>query len=164
MDDREEAGAEELAALQDQLAEARTEIERLQAGTADAAAAAETLRGELRVSLDAAAAQAADAAALREQLDAATERGRADAARYRDALLSGDPSLPAELLAGDSVAAVEASAEGARTLVERGRAQLDELAQLARVPAGAPQRGAPDTGAMSAAQKISYGLARREAG
>jgi len=164
MDDREEPGAEELAALEDQLAAARTEIERLPVEAAAAVAGAETLRAELHASLDASAAQAADAAALREELDAANGRERADAARYREALLRGNPSLPAELLAGDSVAAVEASAEAARALVERVRAQLDELAQLARVPAGAPPRGAPDTGAMSPAQKISYGLARRDAG
>jgi len=39
---------------------------------------------------------------------------------------------------------------------------MEAQAQAGRVPAGAPQRSAPDVSALSAAQKIRYGLERRE--
>ena len=49
----------------------------------------------------------------------------------------------------------------AREIIGRVRAQMEEQAQSTRVPAGAPARAAPDLSAMSAEEKIRFGLARR---
>jgi len=157
---------EELAALQDQLADARAEVERLQADAANATASAQQalaeaagLRGELDAHREAVAATAADATALRAQLEEAAERQRAAAERYRDLVVRTEPALPADLIAGDSVDAVDASAEAARSMVGRVRAHLESQAQAARVPAGAPPRSGPDLRGLTAEQKIRYGLA-----
>ncbi len=157
---------EELAALQEQLADARAEAERLQADAANAAARAEQalaetagLRGELAAQSEAVAATAAEASALRAQLDEAAERQRAAAERYRDLVVRTEPALPADLIAGDSIDAVDASVEAARSMVGRVRAHIESQAQAGRVPAGAPPRSGPDLRGMTAEQKIRYGLA-----
>lgn len=161
-------GGEELAALQDELAGARAQVERLQLEAADAEARAQRaiaeateLRDEVRASAEAASAAAGDATALREQLAAAEQRMRASAERYRDLVVRTEPALPAELIAGETIEDVDASVEAARDVVGRVRAHIESQAQSARVPAGAPQRSAADVSSLSAEQKIRYGLARR---
>ena len=138
---------EELAELNEQLAAARADIERLQTEAADAQARA--------------ASASEETASLRAQLDEAAERGRYGAAKYRELALSSDPSLPEELIDGDSVEAVEASVEGARAMVGRIRSHLEARSQASRVPAGAPPRSAPDFSAMTPQEKIRYGLEHR---
>jgi chromosome segregation ATPase len=164
----EQAGAAELEALQQQLTEARAEVERLQREAADAAASAQEalaeaagLRDSLRLSNSEIATAATEAASLREQLDAATGRLRATAERYRDLVVRAEPSLPADLITGDDVDAIDASAASAREIVARVRARIDDEAQSRRIPAGSPARGAPDLSGMSPEQKIRYGLAQR---
>ncbi len=160
---------EELSALQEQLADARAEVERLQADAANAEARAvqsifdaDGLREDLRVSHDASGAAAAEATSLRDQLDAATQRAHDAAERYRDLVVKTEPALPAELIAGDDIDAVDASVAAAREIVGRVRSHIETQAQSVRVPAGAPQRAAPDLSALTPEQKIRYGLARRE--
>src|SRR5690349_5780693 len=115
---------EELAELNEQLAAARADIERLQNEAADAQARA--------------AAAAEETQTLRAQLSETSELRRDDASRYRDLVLSSDPSLPAELIDGDTVEAVEATVDGARSMVGRIRSHLEARAQSKRVPPGAP--------------------------
>ncbi len=161
--------SEDMAALQEQLADARAQVERLQRDTANAEARAQHavaesvgLRGELSASQEAMTATAADASALREQLEAAGQRVQAAAERYRDLVVRTEPALPAELIAGDSVDAVDASVEAARSVVGRVRSHIESQAQAGRVPAGAPARSGPDFSSMTPEQKIRYGLAQRE--
>jgi hypothetical protein len=120
------------------------------------------LRGDLAASREAIDATAADAALLREQLDAATQREHAAAERYRDLVVRTEPALPAELIAGDSVDAVDASVEAARSVVGRVRSHIEAQAQAGRVPAGAPPRSGPDLSSMTPEQKIRYGLAQQQ--
>ena len=109
-----------------------------------------TLRGELQEARDA--------------LDAERAARRAAVARYRGALLTAEPSLPPELIEGDDVETVDASVEAARRTVAEIRERIareseDEAAR--GFPAGAPERRGPRTEAMSAAEKIAYGLEQR---
>jgi septal ring factor EnvC (AmiA/AmiB activator) len=138
---------EELAELNEQLAAARVDIERLQAEAADAQARAYAATEDMQ--------------SLRSQLDGAAERERADAARYREVVLSSDPSLPVELIDGDTIEAVDASVEAARAMVGRIRTHLEAQSKSTRVPAGAPPRSAPDFSAMTPQEKIRYGLEHR---
>jgi hypothetical protein len=124
----------------DQLADARARVEGLEREVADATA---------------------EAATLREQLDRAHERLRTTAARYRDLVVRSEPALPPELIAGDDIDAIDATAEAARKTVARLRAQLEDEAQQRRVPAGAPPRSRPDLSGLSPEQKIRVGLAQR---
>ncbi|MDP9237166.1 MAG: hypothetical protein M3P30_07175 [Chloroflexota bacterium] len=155
-------------ALQDQLADARADVERLQHDAANAEARAQHavaesvgLRGDLAASREGIDATAADAASLREQLDAAAQREQAAAERYRDLVVRTEPALPAELIAGESVEAVDASVEAARSVVGQVRSHIEAQAQAGRVPAGAPPRSGPDLSSMTPEQKIRYGLAQQ---
>jgi hypothetical protein len=145
-------------------ADAASELERLQAEIARAEARAAEAYAEsaaLREALRAAAGEASAAAALRDEIDAAAQRERDAATRYRDLVLRTEPTLPAELIAGDSIDAVEQSLEAARDVVDRVRQQIEQQARTARVPAGAPVRSSPDVSAMTAEQKIRHGLSQR---
>lgn len=159
---------EELAALQEELAEARTEVERLQREATNAEARAQHavgeadgLRAELQSSNDAVTANGAEATSLREQIDTAAQRAQTAAERYRDLVVRTEPALPADLIAGGDVDAIDASVTAAREIVGRVRSHIDAQAQAGRVPAGAPPRSAPDLSALTPEQKIRYGLAAR---
>lgn len=165
------AGAGGIEDLRAQLEAARAEVERLQCDAADdgrrveaAVIEAARLRDELAAASAAGEAAAAEAASLREALDAAAGRSLDAAARYRELLVRSEPELPPELISGDSIDAVEASAAAARALAEQMRAHMASQAHAARVPAGAPARAAPDLSALTAEQKIRYGLAQRRDG
>ena len=160
-DDGKAPDGEDLAALQEQLADARAEVERLQRDAANAVAEAAFLRDDVRASHDAVAAATAEAATLREQIDAATQRAQAAAERYRDLVVRTEPALPADLIAGGDVDAIDASVSAAREIVGRVRSHIETQAQAGRVPAGAPPRSAPDLSALTPEQKIRHGLAAR---
>ncbi len=166
---------EEIALLEEQLANAHADIERLQEQVAEASARvsqheseAAGLRRELASAREAAAersaaisAQTDEIAGLRSSLAEAGERTRAAAGRYRDLLLITEPALPADLVEGDSLEAVDSSAERARQTVAQVRQHLEQEAQAVRVPAGAPPRRAPDLSDLSPAEKIRLGIEQR---
>ncbi|MHB1159186.1 MAG: hypothetical protein ACYC3V_02465 [Chloroflexota bacterium] len=80
---------------------------------------------------------------------------------HRRALLAENAGrVVPELLQGDSVEALEAAVEVARSAFEAARAAaLAELAST-QVPAGNPVRQGPNVEAMSPMEKIAYGLKR----
>ena len=165
---------EELSELQDRLAEAQAEVERLQAMTADREARAvhldeqnaklrrdlEEARGALSTAEEQASAHQERVAGLEGELSTAREQTREAAARYREALLSASPEVPADMVAGESVEEVEASLAAARQTVSQVRQHLESQAQAGRVPAGAPPRQAPDLSALTPEEKIRMGLER----
>lgn len=161
-------GTEDLAQLQEQLDAARADVERLERDAANAGAraqqesdVAEQLRTELRVLQDEAAIAVVDMDRLRGQSADAAEREQQATARYRDLVVRSEPALPPELIAGDTIEAIDASVEEARTLTGRVRTHIEAQSQAARVPAGAPPRAAPDLASLTPDQKIRYGLNQR---
>ena len=154
----EDAGAQDVARLQAELDATRGRIASMER---DAAAEQERLRAELAAATDAVAAFEADAAAMRTEVEASDGRLREAASRYRELAIRAEPSLPPELIAGDSIDAVEASLETARAIAGRVRSQMEQETQAARVPAGAPARGGADLSALSPEQKIRFGLGQR---
>jgi regulator of replication initiation timing len=166
---------EEIALLEEQLADAHAELEGLReqlAAEASRASGAESEADGLRQRLSAAeaalgereqalASMTTEAEGLRTAAEEAHASAREAAARYREVLLASEPSLPPELVGGESVAEVDAAAESARATVAQVRQHLEQQAQALRVPAGAPTRGAPDFGAMTPAEKIRLGLEER---
>jgi hypothetical protein len=105
-----------------------------------------------------------EAAELRARIEAAAERERNGATRYRELMLRAEPALPAELVSGDNIEAIDASVVAARDIVGRVRSHMESQASASRVPAGAPERGARDLSAMTPQQKIRYGLEQRAQG
>lgn len=156
---------EEVILLEEQLAAAHGDIERLQTrvGELEAQSAGrETELVELRRRVEAGEMQLTqrdqEIEALHADLEAADARARGDAARYRDAVLAQAPDLPADLVTGDSVAEIDEALVRARQTVAQVRQHLEQQAQALRVPAGAPVRSAPDLSALSASEKIRLGL------
>jgi chromosome segregation ATPase len=167
-EDAAHVAEEELAQLRHELAAIRAENGRLQRELGDAtareqAALAEGVRlnTELAAATDAASAFDADLSSMRALLEEAAERERDAAARYRELVLRTEPALPPDLVAGETIDAVDASLAAAREIAGRVRSHIEAQAQTARVPAGAPHRAGPDTSAMTPEQKIRYGLAQR---
>jgi chromosome segregation ATPase len=174
---------DEVALLQEQLGEARAEVERLQVAAADSEARAmqleevngemrgrlETVEGELaaeRHRLDELDGQLAGAqtglAAAQQETQELHARLQAAAGKYREVLLAAAPELPEEMVAGDSIEELEAAAERARQTVRQVRDRMESQAQVGRVPAGSPPRGAPDFSALSPIEKIRLGLGHKQ--
>jgi hypothetical protein len=152
MDD--DNGSPKTTELRARLAEAEG---RAEAAIADAA----RLAAELAAATDAASAFETDLASMRAMLEDAAQREQDAAARYRDLVVRGEPALPPDLIGGNTIDAVDASVVAAREVAARVRSHIEAQTQAGRVPAGAPQRSAPDLSAMTPDQKIKYGLAQR---
>jgi hypothetical protein len=149
---------EEMTALQEELAEARAEVERLESTAADREARTIQLESELagiRDELDRAKSEAIS------REDALIEEVREGAKRYRALALEGAPDVLDELVTGDSIEEIATSLERARETVEKVRQHVESGQQASRVPAGAPERASTDTSMLSAEEKIRAGLAQR---
>jgi DNA repair exonuclease SbcCD ATPase subunit len=156
---------EEVVMLEEQLATANADIERLQARVADAEAAASTRGEELATLRQRVAEQETRLAEYGAELDDTrgayeTQGGqlRDAVARLRQALLEREPHLPGDIVTGETVAELDAAIETARQTVAQVRQHLEQQAQTLRIPAGAPARAGPDVSSLSAAEKIRLGL------
>ena len=161
---------EELTQLEEQLAEARAELEALETTVADREARAAHLelqlagvREELSVAQAGNEARDTDLATLRERSDALESAVRGSAQRYRALALERSPELPEELVSGDTIDEIDQAIDRARETVSKVRGHLETHAQATRVPVGAPPRSAPDYSALSAEEKIARGIEQRRA-
>jgi multidrug efflux pump subunit AcrA (membrane-fusion protein) len=166
---------DELSALQEQLAEARAENERLQATAADREARAlhlDELNGQLREQLAAAQADLsagqgelssvqAGLSAAQAEKDDLHARLQAAVGKYREVLLAAAPEVVQEMVGGESIEQVDAAMERARQTVLQVRERLESQAQAGRVPMGSPPRTAPDLSALSPIEKIRLGLGQK---
>lgn len=167
---------EEIAALQDELTEARTEVDRLQTIAADREARAahleETLaqlreeQSQLSASLHEAESQLAardeEMVTLRQEVEALRASLKAAASKYRHALLASQPEVPPDLVNGETVEEVDQQLEAALRMIAQLRGHLESQAQALRVPSGAPARRAPDLSALSPGEKIVHGLSQQQ--
>ena len=80
-------------------------------------------------------------------------------AAYRRAVLATDPDLPDELVAGSTVAEVDAAVERARSVVARLKEQI-RTNDAQRVPAGSTGRTPLDPASLSPREKIVLGMQR----
>jgi DNA repair exonuclease SbcCD ATPase subunit len=151
--------------LEEELAEARSELETLRESTADRAARAaqlETETSELHAELSSAReAHEGELSAANERAVALEERVRGAALRYRELVLRQSPELPEELVAGESIEEIEEALTRARETVAKVRGHIESEAQAGRVPVGAPARSGPDLSRLSADEKIRLGLEQR---
>ncbi len=163
-----ESEEEEVAALAEELAEARRELEALQGQVADAEARAAHFRQQaslLQQQLEEARQEAArrqeELSQARAEAEELRQRLREAALRYREARLAARPELPAELVTGETLEEIDRQLEQAEGIVARLRERLEEEAQGQRFPAGAPPRRAPDLSSLSPLEKIRQGLQGR---
>ena len=79
-------------------------------------------------------------------------------ASYREMAVSANPVVPAELVTGDTIEAINESLEKSKALVSKVKQGLEAEITQARVPAGAPLRTPPDLSALSPREKIQYAI------
>ena len=79
-------------------------------------------------------------------------------ASYRAMVVQANPEVLEELISGDTIEAINESLNKAKTLVSKVRQGLETEISLARVPAGAPERTAPDFSALSPREKIQQAI------
>ena len=79
-------------------------------------------------------------------------------ASYKSLAIETNPEIPAELIAGDTVEAINESLENARALIDRVKQGIEAEALRAKVPAGAPQRTPLDLSVLSPREKIQYAI------
>ena len=167
---------EEVAALEERLAEAEAEVERLQTTAADREARAAQLGETLAQAKTELASRDEALAALRDDLSAAQAEAsaacseadelraslRSAAEKYRQAVLASRAEVPPDLVSGETVEEVDRQLEAALHMVAQLRSHLESQAQAQRVPTGAPARRALDLAALSPTEKISFGLIQRK--
>ena len=144
------------APTEDELAGIRAQLEAEQASLAEAQAAL-TDKDDRIAELEASLAEARATAAEVEQLRPAHEQA---VARYLEAVRVLNTGIPADLITGATVEAIDDSVAKAQTIADAVRASLAEQAKNARVPAGAPTREINIDG-LDAREKISLGLSRQ---
>ncbi len=79
-------------------------------------------------------------------------------ASYKALAAQSNPEVPEELIAGDTIEAINESLEKAKTLISRVRQGLEAEITAGKVPAGAPIRTLPDLSALSPREKINYAI------
>lgn len=94
---------------------------------------------------------------MRAELEGARGAERAAVARLREALLASEPALEPAMLAGETLAEVEANFASATAMLGRLRERA-ALEALTRVPPGAPGRAAAQP--RTAFEKIRDGLGK----
>lgn len=77
---------------------------------------------------------------------------------YRTLVLSTNPEIPAEMIAGETLEAIELAVAGARTLIGKVKERLERAKDHVKVPAGAPPRTGPDLSGLPAREKIIRGI------
>ena len=73
---------------------------------------------------------------------------------------AANPSVPGELITGDTIEAIDQSLESAKTLVAQVRTTIEAEIAAGKVPAGAPARTLPDLSALSPREKIQYAITK----
>jgi len=79
-------------------------------------------------------------------------------ASYKALVAQLNPEVLEELIAGDTIEAINESLEKAKTLIGRVRQGLEAEITAGKVPAGAPIRTPPDVSALSPREKINYAI------
>ena len=93
-----------------------------------------------------------------DNLDKLNESLKQTVASYKGLVIQSNPDVPEELVTGDSIEAINDSLASAKELISKVRKGIEAEISLARVPAGAPERTAPDLSALSPREKIQYAI------
>jgi DNA repair exonuclease SbcCD ATPase subunit len=83
--------------------------------------------------------------------------GRA-VAKYLGAARLANPTIPQDVIAGETIEAIDVSVTKATAIATAVKANLEAQAKEAKVPAGAPPRGEISLEGLSPREKISAGI------
>jgi len=115
----------------------------------------ETKRGELEGALSEAKKQSE---ALTTSLKDARDQAVAKYATMAKAL---NPTIPEDMISGETIEELDASVEKGKSLVSAVKKTMETEASAAKVPAGAPTRGAISLEGMSSRDKIAAGIQQK---
>ena len=149
---------EDLATIKAQLEEEKTANATLK-GAMDAAIAERDSRlAELETALSEAKkgseASAADLAAVKEARDQAVSK-------YLTMVKAFNPAIPENMVVGGTIEEIDLSIERGKAMVASVKKAMEAEAAAAKVPAGAPTRGAISLEGMSSKEKIAYGIQQK---
>ena len=82
-------------------------------------------------------------------------------AKYLGAVRLANPTIPQDIIAGDTIEAIDASVEKATAIAESVRDSLEAQAKEARIPAGAPTRGEISLEGLTPREKITAGIQQK---
>ncbi|MGQ9676546.1 MAG: hypothetical protein ACUVX1_12865 [Chloroflexota bacterium] len=138
---------------------AELEEERKARAEADTALAQKDARiAELEASLSEAKKASEATTTELSQLKQAHEQA---VAKYLDAVRLANPTIPAEVIAGTTIAEIDASVDKAKAIADSVKKTLEAQAKEAKVPAGAPARGQISLEGLSPREKIAAGLTQK---
>ena len=100
-------------------------------------------------------------AALKQSLAELETRLSQAVSSYRALVIKANPTVPEELVTGDSIEEIDASLASAQVLIDRVRQELGAEIAAAKIPAGAPLRTPLDFSALSPKEKIQYAIGER---
>lgn len=141
---------EELEALKAQLEEerkAKSEIEQ-------ALMEKDARLAELEKALEEAKAASTELSQLKDSHSRAVSK-------YLEALRAANPSIPPDVISGQSIDEIDASLEKAKAIAKAVRASLEQEAQQTAVPAGAPPRVTISPEGLSPREKIALGITQK---
>ena len=145
---------EELADIKTQLAEEQKAKSALEQAVAERDARLAGLETALSEAKQSSEASAADLVAVKEARDQAVSK-------YLNMAKALNPTIPQDIIVGGSIAEIDASIEKGKALVASVTQYLESEASEAKVPAGAPLRGAISLEGMSPKEKIAYGIQQK---
>ena len=149
-------GPDELAAVKAELTTEREAKAALETALADKDLALEALNSQLT------AAQG-DLATLNASLDEASQTRIRAVTRYLDAVRAANAAIPADVITGETIEAIDVSLGQAVAIADAVRATLAGEAKNARVPAGAPTRVINLDG-LTPKEKIALGIQQQKGG
>jgi len=128
------------AAAEASLSEKDSRIAELEASLSEAKQTTESLRAE--------------GVAISEARDQAISK-------YLGAVRLANPTIPQDIIAGDTIEEIDASLAKATTIAESVKANLEARAKETRVPAGAPPRSDISVEGLSPREKIAAGIQQK---
>jgi|GEM_PF-874226 len=140
LDEEKTAKAEALQSV----AEKNARIDELEAALSEAKQGSEAKATELEAS-------AAEIASLKEVRDQAL-------GKYLGMAKALNPTIPEGIIAGATIAEIDASIEKGKAIVEAVKKAMEAEAAAGKVPAGAPTREAISTEGLSPREKIAAGI------
>ena len=149
---------EQLAAITAQLEEEKQARAAVEAAAAEKEARIAELETSLGEAKQDGEAKQTNLDSVTAELAAAREAHGQAVTRYRDALVTGHPEIPAELILGESIQALFDSVTKGTAVVNQVKATLDKEAQAAKVPAGAPVQEAIALEGLGSREKIAEGI------
>jgi septation ring formation regulator EzrA len=155
---------EDLDAIKAQLEEEKKAKAAAEAALAEkdrALSAMSARQAELEASLSEAKTGSEAAAAELSQVKEA--HGQA-ISKYLGAIRLANPTIPQDIIAGDTIEDIDASLAKATTIAESVKASLEAQAKEAKVPAGAPPRGEISLEGLTPREKIAAGIQQKQGG